>query len=242
MSFNCEKCERVFNRQNHLDKHMNRKIPCDRKLKCPRCFQEFNILGNLKQHVNKKNKCYDRKNELELQIKLEETKNRGKELDLKIAKQPITQIAGRDINNTTNNINNFTLVPMTWSDAYDNTIPGDVIQTLKNYFKYHYNNEEFPDNKCLIIKKGKIYAIKDDKLIDFDNLRSEINIHIRRQVDNVLDNYSPLDEETLISYNLLQRNPLLENDKIKTVEKIHPFVLNSRNTGVVKKQMISAVS
>ena len=34
MTFNCEKCERVFNREIDLTRHMNRKILCDRQLKC----------------------------------------------------------------------------------------------------------------------------------------------------------------------------------------------------------------
>ena len=37
MSFNCDKCEKIFQREEHLNRHLNRKIPCDREISCPRC-------------------------------------------------------------------------------------------------------------------------------------------------------------------------------------------------------------
>lgn len=242
MTFQCDKCDKIFNREIDLNRHMNRKIPCNRKLQCPRCFKIFNIMGDLKRHINKKLQCYDKKSELELQIKLEQEKNKGKELELKIenAKKTHIQIAGRDINNTTNNINSFTFIPMNWNEAYDNTIAGDICTTLQNYFKFHYNNKEFPENKCIIIQNDKIYSIENDNTINFDKLKPYINKHVELQVNNILDEFSLLPDETLIAFGLPQRKTLLPNDKIKTVEKIQPFISNNRNAGIVKKQLISA--
>ena len=99
MTFQCINCEKIFERQLYLDRHMSRKIPCDRILQCPRCFMNFTIVGNLKQHVNRKNPCYDKKGELELTLKIKETEL---EIEKTKLKSNAVQVAGRDINNTYN--------------------------------------------------------------------------------------------------------------------------------------------
>jgi len=92
MSFNCDKCEKIFKRQRHLDQHTNRKIPCDRNLMCNRCGKDFKKLYNLTQHLNRANKCDDMREVLQLQLKIEETKIKGKEIDLKIEETKLKQI------------------------------------------------------------------------------------------------------------------------------------------------------
>ena len=54
MSFPCSKCNKVFKRNIDLNRHINRKIPCDRKLECNRCFKNFNQKCDLLSHMNKK--------------------------------------------------------------------------------------------------------------------------------------------------------------------------------------------
>ena len=39
--FQCIKCNKKFKTNQILNNHLNRKIPCDRKLECNRCKKEF---------------------------------------------------------------------------------------------------------------------------------------------------------------------------------------------------------
>ena len=73
MSIVCDKCDKIFKRNIDLNRHMNRKIPCDRKLECNRCFKIFDHKHHLLSHINKINKCYNKRNEMEIQ---EEIKNK----------------------------------------------------------------------------------------------------------------------------------------------------------------------
>jgi hypothetical protein len=74
MTFQCDKCDKIFNREEHLTRHNTRKIPCHRDLTCERCFKEFTQLGHLKNHMSRKFLCDNKKEELLLQLKIEETK------------------------------------------------------------------------------------------------------------------------------------------------------------------------
>jgi hypothetical protein len=74
MTFQCDKCDKIFNREEHLTRHNTRKIPCNRDLTCERCFKEFTQLGHLKNHMSRKFLCDNKKEELLLQLKIEETK------------------------------------------------------------------------------------------------------------------------------------------------------------------------
>jgi hypothetical protein len=53
----CDKCDRTFSDKRGLVRHMNRKAPCDRKLKCDKCNKVFKHISNLKRHQNRKNPC-----------------------------------------------------------------------------------------------------------------------------------------------------------------------------------------
>lgn len=50
----CVKCHKIF---KNLEKHINRKIPCDRIFKCPKCGKKFNTKYNYNRHINRKTSC-----------------------------------------------------------------------------------------------------------------------------------------------------------------------------------------
>ena len=75
MTFQCEKCDKKFERQLYLTRHNERKIPCNRDLTCERCFKEFTQLGHLKNHMSRKFLCDNKKEELLLQKKKIQNKN-----------------------------------------------------------------------------------------------------------------------------------------------------------------------
>lgn len=53
----CEKCGFVFNSYRTFEKHLRRKIPCDRVLDCKRCNKVFKQIGHLTRHQNRQNSC-----------------------------------------------------------------------------------------------------------------------------------------------------------------------------------------
>ena len=98
ISFQCEKCDKVFKRVIDLTRHKARKIPCNRDLKCDRCFKEFTKICDLKNHLSRKFLCDNKKEELELQLeikdkdlKIEEEKTKQKDKDLKIEEEKTKQ-------------------------------------------------------------------------------------------------------------------------------------------------------
>jgi len=53
----CSKCNKVFNAEKLLIKHLNKKIPCDRKIECYKCLKIFSDMGNLNRHLRRKTPC-----------------------------------------------------------------------------------------------------------------------------------------------------------------------------------------
>jgi uncharacterized C2H2 Zn-finger protein len=78
MTFQCEKCDKLFDREEHLTRHNDRKIPCNRVLSCDRCFKDFTHKSDLTKHMSRRFLCDNKKEELLLQLRIKD-----KELDVK---------------------------------------------------------------------------------------------------------------------------------------------------------------
>ena len=105
----CIKCNKIFNSNRDLQRHLDRKIKCDRVLECDNCKKKFKTIQNLNKHLNNKKKCEKLDPEIEnVILKLEK-----EVLELKIENIELKQI--NNINNSTinstinNNINNGTI-------------------------------------------------------------------------------------------------------------------------------------
>ena len=57
MPFSCEKCGRELKTLKTLERHMNRKIPCDKIYKCPKCNKEFKLKKRYTEHLKRKTPC-----------------------------------------------------------------------------------------------------------------------------------------------------------------------------------------
>lgn len=110
--FQCIKCNKEFKTKQNLKNHLNKKIPCDRKLECNRCKKIFDTNQHLKQHLNRKTSCQvielqqenallKKDNEI-LTLKLEN-------IELKYNNQLINTINSNNNNNTINSNNNIVI-------------------------------------------------------------------------------------------------------------------------------------
>jgi len=52
----CIKCNKIFNSNRDLQRHLDRKIKCDRILECDNCKKTFKTKQNLNKHLNNKKK------------------------------------------------------------------------------------------------------------------------------------------------------------------------------------------
>ena len=231
MLLHCTNCYKQFNRKDRLERHISRKIPCDRKLQCQRCFKEFEVLGNLKQHMNRKTPCYDKKGELELMLKIKQ-----KELELKV----INKTNKINIENSFNtyNINegafsiNFTL-----SEAHEAVVIGDLQSTVTKLITMIFNNQEFPQNNCIKVNGKDIFINIDGKLTPFDDARIHFNDKFIKQVNHTTSEFRRYDDEIIDQNGWIQKEEYLCDNRINTLDKIPPYVKSDRNTGKVKKSI-----
>ena len=101
----CIKCNKVFKFKSDLQRHLDRKIKCDRKLECNNCKKTFKTKQQLDRHLNNKKKCKKLDPEVEnVILKLEK-----EVLVLEKEVLQLKQINNINNGNITNNINNGTI-------------------------------------------------------------------------------------------------------------------------------------
>lgn len=101
----CIKCNKIFNSNRDLQRHLDRKIKCDRILECDNCKKTFKTKQNLNKHLNNKKKCKKIDPEVEnVILKLEK-----EVLVLEKEVLQLKQINNINNGNITNNINNGTI-------------------------------------------------------------------------------------------------------------------------------------
>ena len=53
----CNLCNREFNNIYNFERHLKRKIPCNRVIQCNNCLTNFKTKQKLNNHLNRKNPC-----------------------------------------------------------------------------------------------------------------------------------------------------------------------------------------
>jgi hypothetical protein len=202
--------------------------------------------------------CRDNYYSKELDLKIEQEKNKGRMLDLKIAAIKQSRINKLCINtNNTNNItttviknqNNITNITINKyrheynkpkSQIDDMIVSNDLIQTIQNLFKNQYNNTSIPENQCIQIKDNKIFACINTptglKQLGYAEIKPHIKQHIKSQVDDILQEHKKISDDDIIMYNIQQKD-FINDNKIIMIGKIPSYVNNERNNGIVKKQL-----
>ena len=56
-NYQCKICEKSFSTKQSLDRHLNRKYKCDRKIICEKCGLTFKTKQHLLNHINMKGNC-----------------------------------------------------------------------------------------------------------------------------------------------------------------------------------------
>jgi len=194
MSFNCNKCKRVFKSQYLLTKHKNRKYSCDTIFQCSECKQIFATSVILTQHKNRKTLCFSKeilKEQIQLQLKqlsikeqelrLEEQERKFKhELEVIerkkqafIEKHSYIESSKKDrkekslvlnINIITNNYKQY---------IYNNYKDNDDMSTLRQTIETGYQNMVNP----LSDKPGEILLRLYDKHFSYERLVTNILSH-----------------------------------------------------------------
>lgn len=65
----CIRCEKQFNSEYNLNKHLNKKIPCGTSLKCDRCYKLFYNKRDYDQHLSRKFPCKMSNDQSKLELK-----------------------------------------------------------------------------------------------------------------------------------------------------------------------------
>jgi len=244
MDFSCEKCDKIFERKEHLERHNTRKLPCNRETLCNRCGKDFMQTSDLNRHLNKKYKCQDNyiMKELDLKIEIEKTKQEEIKLKQIIAGKSATTINNIHIGDTYNIVNSTSGVNYTINEVNDMIISGDTNASLSNFIKSHFNNDEFPMNKCIRIINNKVFINLNEKMVSFDVARKFFNKKVIQQIECIINDFIKYSDEKLEQDGMYQKNHFLSNEKICTLDKIDPYIKNDRNIGKVKKAIITAHS
>lgn len=78
MTLNCTKCKEKFTNKYHLNRHINRKTPCDVVLQCTRCTKIFDNKRDLDKHTARKFPCKEyivnTKSIIEIELEIEKEK------------------------------------------------------------------------------------------------------------------------------------------------------------------------
>ena len=184
-----------------------------------------------------------------LTIKIEETRLKTEQAKLQTEKTKLeqlrlsnqittTNISG-DQNNTfnisINNINNLVNPKLTVEEA-KRLYTDDMQKLIQNVFKHQYASDV--SNKCVKhLNKNQFLVKMDDKAkqLKFDELRSTILTNYKNALDDVLGIYYPTE------FNSRRYSCLSETQADKYEDSVK-YTHNTRNNGILKKSLQSAVS
>jgi hypothetical protein len=232
----CVKCNKSFKSIYNLNKHNNKKIPCDLIIKCENCLKIFNTKQNLNKHNNRKNPC--------IKVDLIKENEKLKEENERLKKTSnITNIQNNTIINNTINI--FTPEGKLYHSYFIKSKPLEQLEfnidelsnlTIEDYtdeLSNIYNFTNLLKELCFNIDVPDNWIICKDDL--FNKLKLKIdNDIVVNCVDNMLHliysiakqvvNYNELDKELIEFYNTFinkyERNEYKDDDNVRQFIKL----------------------
>lgn len=60
MVLTCDKCKKTFSTKYNLQRHLDKKVSCDKPLECNRCGKSFTKINTYQTHINRKFPCKNR--------------------------------------------------------------------------------------------------------------------------------------------------------------------------------------
>jgi len=161
--FICTKCNNNFTTKQNLNKHINKKIPCDRIIKCDNCLIVFKTKQILNKHQNRKNKC----KKVDLQVKNKELTYENTILKLELENQKLknSQIINNNITNNNNSNNNTFILNNFGNENLEFITKKFLTDSLKNII-----------NTSLPLTIENKTQLKVDKLSYYGSDINDINI------------------------------------------------------------------
>ena len=156
----CVKCDKVFKTKQNLNLHLDKKIPCDRKLECKNCKKVFKTNQKLNNHINNITKCEKVDPEIELELVKNELYE-YKKLNLELKEELINNKSEVDIKNLA-----------TVKKAYTTDIP--IYKETNNFNEYIKSviQEDFLE---LVPIFDKLTTHKGLNKIDINTILSQYN-------------------------------------------------------------------
>lgn len=158
--FKCEKCEKIFKLKTDLNRHINRKISCNRILQCLKCNKIFKLKYNLQKHLNNKFDCSNKNISKEL-TDLQNQVKKLKEQLIMISNSNNTINSHNQNCNNTNNTNNIII-----NNFGNENISHITKELLEMEILKILNKETNLENKKILEYKNIKYYSIDIKLID----------------------------------------------------------------------------
>lgn len=240
----CSKCNKEFETNYKLNRHNDRKIPCDNVIKCNKCEKIFKTTQQLQNHIKRKIPCES----ASIQLKILDKENENLKLKIKLKELSLGNTTINNINTINNITNNITLNNFgdhnkvkdflyTLSlEEYRNLIDRNynVRNTIENIAKLLYNNPNFPENqniKKLDSTKPDFYIFLKEqwKMAKYDEIKRPFVQDILKAIEIVINTYFNYPEYPL---NPLEHLHEIQQEHYKSCEI---YAKDSKNESKFKK-------
>lgn len=259
----CKRCFKVFNQTCNYKRHVNRKTKCVDQRDKELVIVDKKLELLTKEIELSKIQSQIRKDDLTKEIELSKIQAQIRKDDLKIieSKRDILKLEARgqkDKESTAgtthiygNQVNIFNidvktiinLMPheMIKTEVIEN-YTSDTLTLIGNLLSHQYNSidSELVNNKCIksIRNSKNNYYVKTalgTKKMNFSEIRTTVIENYRKLVDAAVGKYYPTERRLTEMHEYISKEILLKyEDSIK-------FAHNTRNTGLLNKQLYQAV-
>ena len=226
MDNKCILCNKNFDTKQGLNRHLNRKIPCNRVIQCDNCKNIFKTNQGLHRHINKKNPCQKKD--------LEEENKKLKEENERLKSKQENNILNQNITNNTQN-NNIFFVDRWDKLFYERVQASSFNITNKGLDKVL--NEQIKKTESFKDTRDNLNLHKEyDQMNMYNHIKTGKNIYIHiikfvcinmKYPENWIFIYNKLSEEVSIKIN--DRFVELNNSLLRLIYDILKTLVEDEN-------------